>query len=733
MDLSPFDAQVNELLAKMTLEEKVGQLAQFSDGMATGPNNLKIDQVELARRGLVGSMLNVTGAAAVNALQRVAIEESRLGIPILFALDVIHGYRTVYPIPLALSCSWNAALAEECARMAAVEATSVGIRWTFSPMVDIARDARWGRITEGNGEDTFLGTVLAKAWVRGFQGTDLKDPQSMLACAKHYVAYGAAEGGREYDLVDISNRTLWETYLPPFEACVEAGAATFMSGFNLLQGVSVSANPYTLKEILRETWGFQGLVVSDWNSVGELIPHGLALDGEQAAFKGLTAGVDMDMMANLYNSHLAELVESGKLDVAVIDASVRRVLGLKFALGLFENPYTDEGRADGAILAQAHRELARRAAEESFVLIKNDAVEPAGGGAPTPLLPLSVEAGQTVALIGPLGDSAVDMLGAWNMRGLPEDVVTLRSALAEKLGDKLVYAPGTGITEECENGFNDALAAAAEADLVIMALGETFKMSGEAASRTRLDIPPVQGRLLRQVVETGTPVVLVLFNGRPLELPWETENVPAILEAWFPGVQAGPALVRTLFGETAPTGRLTTSFPRTVGQMPLYYNRPNTGRPATGLKPGEGYITGYIDERNTPLHPFGWGLTYTTFQYTPTEILPGAAETAAALNGAGTITVKATVTNTGGRAGVEVVQLYTGQRGTSISRPVRELKGFERVVLEAGESREVSFTVGRKELAFWNIEMRQVVEPCELRLWIAPHSEGGVPAVTRVR
>ena len=726
MNRTEIDAKVAALLEQMTLEEKIGQLAQFSDGLATGPDNLQVNQAELASRGLVGSMLNVTGAAATNALQKVAVESSRLGIPILFALDVIHGYRTVYPIPLALSTSWNAQLAEDCARMAAVEATAEGIRWTFSPMVDIARDARWGRITEGNGEDTFLGEVLAAGWVRGFQGADLADPEAMLACAKHYVAYGAAEGGREYDLVDISHRTLWETYLPPFLACVEAGAATFMSGFNLLQGVPVSANPYTLKEILREKWGFEGLVVSDWNSIGELIQHGIALDGAEAAFKGLTAGVDMDMQANLYNQHLAVLVESGKLDVAVIDESVRRLLRLKFALGLFENPYTDEGRSASVILKESHLELARRAAEESFVLLKNDAVE--AGGAP--LLPLAE--GQTVALIGPLADSGVDMLGAWNMRGLPEDAVTLRTALSERLGSKLLYAKGSEITTELEGGLAAALVAAEDADIVIMALGEAFKMSGEAASRTKLDIPAAQTRLLKEIAATGKPIVLVLFNGRPLELPWETANLPAILEAWFPGVQAGPALVRTLFGEAAPAGRLTTTFPRSTGQMPLYYNRPNTGRPALGFKPGESFVTGYIDQTNTSLYPFGWGLTYTTFEYSPTTIAAGAESTAAALNADGTITVEAIVTNTGTRPGTEVVQLYTGQRGTSISRPVRELKGFERLTLAPGESKVVRFTLGRKELVFWNIEMQHVVEPCELTLWIAPHCEAGTPAVMRV-
>jgi beta-glucosidase len=651
-DSREIDAKVATLLKQMTLKEKLGQLTQFSNGDATGPDNVKIDQSELATRGRLGSMLNLSGAKACNELQRQAVEKSRLKIPILFGLDVIHGHHTVYPIPLGLSAAWDTDLAERCARMAAVEATADGIRWTFSPMVDIARDARWGRIAEGSGEDPYLGSLMAAAWVRGYQGEDLSDSASMLACAKHYVAYGGAEGGREYNTVDISERTLREVYLPPFKAAVDAGADTIMSAFNTLQGVPASANRHTLTEILRTEWGFRGFVVSDWDSIGELVQHGVALDGSEAALKALTAGVDMDMQSNLYDTKLPELVQSGRLEMEVIDQSVARVLRVKFALGLFERPYTDERSSASRMLTPEHVELARQAAEESFVLLKND---PVNGKR---ILPLAVD--KTVALIGPLADSQAGMFGAWVMKGDSKDAVTVRQSLARRLKDRLIYARGVDTRDESEAGFGAALVAANQADIVLMALGEAPDMSGEAESRAKLDLPGKQLKLLQAVVATGKPVVLILFNGRPLALPWEAEHVPAILEAWFPGVQAGPALARTLFGEVNPAGRLTATFPRSVGQMPLYYNSFNTGRPAPGKNR---YVTGYIDERNTPLFPFGWGLSYTKFDYSPTRITTRKIS-AAELNQGGSISVEATVTNSGPRAGTEVVQLYICQRGT---------------------------------------------------------------------
>ncbi len=714
-----YDVKVNALLKQMTLQEKLGQLSQYANGTVTGPDNGRLNVGELAARGGVGSVLNFSGAGGTNALQRQAMEKSRLKIPILFAADVIHGYRTVYPVPLAIAATWNPDMAQQCARMAAVEASSAGIRWTFSPMVDIARDARWGRITEGNGEDTYLGEAMAGAWVRGYQGSDLSDPTSMLSCAKHYVGYGAAEGGREYNTVDMSERSLRDIYLPPFKATVDSGAATFMSAFNTLSGVPTSSNSHTLNEILRGEWGFKGFVVSDWNAVAELIAHGVALDGDDAALKALNSGVDMDMASSLYNTKGEELVKSGRLKMSVIDAAVTRVLRLKFALGLFGKPYTDETLSPKVMMTQEHLDLARRAAEESFVLLKNDEVQG------KPLLPLTAD--KKVALIGPLADSKGDMLGAWNTNGAWQNVTSLRESLSQRLGDKLVYAKGTDIDGN-EDDFAAALKAAAGADVVVMALGESSHMTGEAASRTELGLPGRQLELLKAIVATGKPVVLALFNGRPLALPWEAEHVPAILEAWFPGTQTGPAVARTLYGEVNPSGKLTASFPRSVGQMPLYYNNFNTGRPSPRPNQnGDGYSSAYLDQANSALFPFGWGLSYSQFEYSPPQISTASAS-AAGLNKADVIKVRALVKNTGGRGGAEIVQLYICQRGDSVARPVRELKGFQKVSLAPGEVRPVEFTLTKKELAFWNIDMKDMVEPGELTVWIAPNSVGGQPA-----
>jgi beta-glucosidase len=557
---------------------------------------------------------------------------------------------------------------------------------------------------------------MAAAWVRGYQSGDLSDPATMLACAKHFVGYGAAEGGRDYNTVDISERVLREVYLPPFKAAKDADVGTFMAAFNSLQGVPASANHHTLTDILRNEWGFKGFVVSDWDSIGELVQHGIALDGGEAAFKAITAGVDMDMQSGLYDTELPELVRSGKLKMEVIDRSVERVLRIKVALGLFERPYADEKLIASQAIKAEHLELARRAAEESFVLMKNDAVSG------KPLLPLGAE--KTVTLIGPLADDQAGMLGAWVMKADVKDVVTLRQSLGDRLKDRLLFAKGCDTRGDSEAGFAEALVAVQKSDIVFMALGEAPDMSGEAESRARLDLPGVQLKLLKAVVATGKPVVLILFSGRPLAIPWEAEHVPAILAAWFPGVQAGPALVRTLYGDVNPSGKLTATFPRSVGQEPLYYNHFNTGRPAPG---SDHYVTGYIDEPSTPQFPFGWGLSYATFDYSPTMIT-SESTSAAELNRDGAIPVQATVTNTGSRDGTEVVQLYIRQRGTSVARPVRELKGFEKITLQPGQSRLVKFTLTKKELAFWNIDMKHVVEPGELTVWIAPNSQAGQPA-----
>lgn len=723
------ERRIEALLKQMSLAEKVGQLNQYSYGQPTGPSTGRSTVEESIKRGEIGSFLNVTDPVLSNRLQRIAMEESRLKIPIIFGLDVIHGYRTIFPVPLALASTWDANLVERVSRIAAEEATSAGIRWTFSPMVDIARDPRWGRITEGAGEDPYLGSIMARSYVRGYQG-ETWGAQSMAACAKHYVAYGAAEAGRDYNSVDMSERQLREVYLTPFKAAVEEGVATLMSSFNTINGMPASANQFTLNQVLRHEWNFRGFVVSDWGSVGELIPHGVANDLATAARKGFLAGVDMDMESNAYLRHLPNAVKAGQVSQAAVDEAVRRILRVKFALGLFEKPYVDEKNAITTLPA-ANVAAAREAAEKSFVLLKN---EPAGGG---PVLPIRPGI-RTVALIGPLADSQPDMLGTWSAQGKREDVITLRTALesrAKRDGFNLLYAKGTEIRGTSDSGFAQAVDAAAQADVVLLALGEDASwMNGEAASRAFIDLPGNQQQLLERVAATGKPVALVLFSGRPLALSPVASRVNAILEAWSPGVQAGPALERVLFGEAAPAGRLTVTFPRSLGQVPIYHSMLNTGRPAVGLdltRPptngGEKFKSRYIDEQNTPLYPFGFGLTYTSFEYSAPQVNVQQASVQELNAGRAQIHITAEVKNTGARAGEEVVQLYIGLRGTSVARPVRELKNFRRIALRPGESQRVEFTIGRDELAIWQSDTKYEVEPAELTIWVAPNAQAGTP------
>jgi len=731
LDDPKIDARVNDLLKQMTLEEKIGQLVQYSVGNATGPEKERTAYKDRLSKGQIGSLYNLTGARELNAMQRIAVDESRLHVPLVFSLDVIHGYRTTFPVPLGLSATWDPALVEKLSRIAAEEATSEGIRWTFSPMVDIARDARWGRITEGAGEDPYLGAAMARAYVRGYQGANLTDPTSMIACAKHYVGYGAAEGGRDYNTTDMSDRALRQVYLPPFKAAVDAGAATLMSAFNSLQYVPASANHFTLTEVLRDEWGFRGFVVSDWAAITELIDHGIANDEATAVRKALTAGVDMDMVSGAYANALAGQVRSGKIPESAVDEAARRILRVKFAMGLFDHPYADESKSPITKLDPEHVAAARTSAEESFVLLKN---EIATGG--KPLLPLASTV-HTIALVGPMADSAADMLGSWSANGETKDVATLRAALTDRLkesGGKLLYAKGAAFGASSEEGFAEALSIAQQSDVVLVALGEPASDTGEAGSRTRLGLPENQEKLLHAVVATGKPVALIIFDGRPLTLVWEAANVPAILEAWYPGVQTGPALVRTLFGDVNPSGRLTASFPRTVGQEPLYYNALSTGRPATvdlshpPTNIEEKYLSRYLDETNSALYPFGYGMSYTKFQFSPPSV-SSQSISAKALNDSSTkLTVAADIKNAGDRVGAEVVQLYIQERGTSVARPVRELKGFRKITLAPGESQRVELTLGREELAFWNIDMKNVVEPCKLTVWIAPSSVEGTPA-----
>ena len=731
------EKRVEALLKQMTLEEKVGQLVQYSSGAPTGPSAGNADYPNMIARGEVGSLFNLDSVRAANQYQHIAVEKSRLHIPLLFGLDVIHGFRTTLPVPLALASTWDGAIVEQSARIAAQEASAAGVRWVFSPMVDISRDPRWGRIVEGAGEDPYLGSVMARAYVRGYQGKSLSDKESVAACVKHFVGYGAAEGGRDYNTAEISEHTLREIYLPPFHAALLEGSVTLMSSFNTLNGLPATANPFTLTQILRKEWGFPGLVVSDWTSVGELVPHGIANDKGVAARKAINAGVDMDMVSDSYHQNLAEQVKSGKVSQARLDAAVRDVLRVKFALGLFADPFTDESREVQGALPNDRVEAARLAAERSFVLLKNSV---AGSGA---ILPLTRESG-TIALIGPLADDTRNMLGPWAGRGRPEDAVTLKTALELRVGaERIRYAKGGELQTASDAEIQKAVETAQQADVVLLAVGEeASEQSGEAASRAYLNLPGRQEELLEKVTATGKPVVLLLFSGRPLTLPWAFEHVTATVAAWFPGIQAGPALVRVLFGDVSPSGKLVISWPRTVGQIPVYYNALNTGRPPEDydLKHPprnslEKYISRYIDEQNSPQFPFGFGLTYSSLEYSQTKV-DSAKLSASALNkelrkatheSAGYTTASANVKNTGNRAVDEVVQLYIRLKGTSMEEPVRKLVGFKRIALAPGESQTVSFPLGAEAFSLWDMQTNLRVEPSHVQIWVSPDSSRGLP------
>jgi beta-glucosidase len=731
------DALVESLLHGMTLEEKIGQLVQYSAGQATGPGTGRTDYKDMIARGQIGALLNVIDTPLLNEYQHIAVEKSRLHIPLLFGLDVIHGFRTEFPIPLGMASTWDPALVEKASHVAALEASAIGIRWTFSPMVDIARDARWGRIAEGAGEDPYLGSAMAAAYVRGYQGSRLDAPDTMAACAKHYVGYGAAEAGRDYNTTEISEHTLRQFYLPPFHAAVDAGTASLMSAFNPLNAVPASANPFTLTQVLRKEWGFKGMVVSDWNSIGELAAHGIAADEAAAARKAFLAGVDMDMTSSLYHDQLAKLVSSGAVPEAKIDESVRRVLRAKLALGLFEHPYVDQGRAKEAFFLPESLQLAQTVAERSFVLLKN--VAAAGG---KPLLPISKDV-KTVAVIGPLADNPSDPEGVNAATAPKSGVLSFPAELARRFGEgNVLRSKGAGILKGSDEEISAAVAAAKRADLVILTLGESPDMSGEAASRATLGLPGRQQELLEAIVNTGKPVVLILFSGRPLTVPWAFEHVPAVLAAWFPGTETGPALARTLFGEFNPSGKLVVSWPRSVGQEPLYYNALSTGRPPGKIdltRPPTDveskYVSRYIDEQNSPQFPFGYGGSYTTFGYGTTEISKtrlSAAELNRSLTGktgAGDLlTVEATVSNTGSLAGEELVQLYVRLQGTSTAQPVRALKGFQRVALAPGEAKKVAFHLEPEAFAIWNDRNQFGVEPAKVTVWISPDCGSGSEA-----
>jgi beta-glucosidase len=695
------EQRVNALLAQMTLEEKLGQLQQL-DGEGNG--NFRPEHLELIRKGLLGSTLNVRGAQRTNQVQRVAMNESRLKIPLLFGFDVIHGYRTIFPIPLAEASSWDPTLAERSAAVAAQEANNVGLRWTFAPMVDIARDPRWGRITEGAGEDPFLGAAFARARVRGFQGDDYGATDKILACAKHFVAYGAAEGGRDYNTTDLSENTLREIYLPPFKAAVDAGVGTLMSSFNAINGVPASANAFTLTKVLRDEWKFDGFVVSDYTSVRELINHGIAANEEEAAAVALNAGVDMEMVSRSYNQFGPQLLKQNKLTTATIDEAVRRILRIKFRLGLFDRPYTDEAREPASLLRPESIRLAREIAGRSMVLLKND----------RETLPLNKNLG-SIAVIGPLADDRRAPLGWWAGDGKEENTVTPLAGIKAKVSaqTKVGYAKGCDVLGESTAGFQEAVDLAKASDVAIVFVGEIHEMVGEAASRATLDLPGRQMELVQAIHATGKPVVVVLVNGRPLSVGWIVNNAPAILESWMGGTESGNAIADILFGDVNPGGKLPVTVPRTVGQVPIYYNHMNTGRPPEAQNR---YTSKYFDAPWTPLFPFGYGLSYTTFKIGQPQL------SAPRISANGKLTVSVEVENTGRRAGDEVVQLYIRDLVATMTRPVKELKGFQRVSLQPGEKRRVEFVLGPEHLGFWNREMKYIVEPGEFRVMVGNNS-----------
>lgn len=707
------ERRINALLARMTLAEKLGQLQQL-DGEANG--RFRPEQLEMARKGLLGSTLNVRGARMTNELQRAALE-SRLKIPMLFGFDVIHGYRTIFPVPLGESASWDLELMERTAAIAAAESKAAGVHWTFAPMVDIARDPRWGRIIEGSGEDTFFGAKIAAARVRGFQGDDYSANDKVMATAKHWVGYGAAEAGRDYNTTDLSERALREIYFPPFKAAIDAGVGSFMTSFNDLDGVPATANPFVLKKVLRDEWKFDGLVVSDYTAVMELMFHGLAKTEADAAQYALNAGTDMEMVSRFYNKHGERLVREKKLSTATIDEAVRRVLRVKFRLGLFDKPFADENLERAEVFKKANRDYAKIAAEKSFVLLKNE----------RETLPIS-KTTKEIAVIGALADSKVDMNGNWAGDGQPQDPITVLQALKEKFPQmKVRFEAGCDAKCATDEGFRAAVDAAKDSDFVVLVVGESAEMSGEAASRANIDLPGRQLDLVKQIHATGKPYAVVLMNGRPLTINWLAENSPAILETWFAGTMAGPAIVDTLFGDANPGGKLPVTFPRSVGQIPLYYNHKSTGRP---FKETEKYTSKYLDIPNTPLYPFGFGLSYTQFRLSnlaldKTQILPN-----------GSVKVSVEVENTGRRAGDEVVQLYIRDVAASVTRPVKELRGFKRVSLRAGEKRKVEFTLTPKELSFLDRNLKPVVEPGEFQVFVGNSSDSGLQTsfevVTRI-
>ncbi|MDO5607872.1 MAG: beta-glucosidase BglX [Capnocytophaga sp.] len=709
------ERRVDSVLKLMTLEEKIGQMAQFSANWSvTGPV-MPDDFQPYMEKGLVGSIFNAVTVDGIRRMQEIAVEKTRLGIPILFGYDVVHGYKTIFPMPLAEACSWNLDLMKRTAQIAADEAASDGLHWTFAPMVDISRDPRWGRVMEGAGEDPYLGSEIAKARIIGFQGGEdwhsLRELNTVLACAKHFAAYGAAESGRDYTTAELSEHTLRNVYLPPYQASVDAGAATFMASFNDVNGVPATANRWLMTEILRQEWGFKGFVVTDYTGINELVPHGVAEDEAHAAELAANAGIDMDMTGSVFIKHLKQLVENGKVSETTIDNAVRRILEAKFMLGLFDDPYRylDENRSKATIQKPEFMQTARKAVAESVVLLKND----------NQLLPIRKNSGKKVALIGPMIKDSVNLNGEWQGRGDRNQSVSLYKGLAEVYAGSNVtfsYAEGSTLTTATDQSIRQAVQTAQKADMVLVALGEDFNWSGEAASLTDIRLKKAQRELLQALKKTGKPIALLVMSGRPLDLSWEDENLDAILQVWFPGTMGGYGVADVLAGDYNPSGRLVMSFPRSVGQVPVYYNQKSTGRPVDLNNPDIDYRSNYEDSSITPLYPFGYGLSYTQFAISDVAL------DKAVFSKDETLTVTAKVKNGGTADGELVAQLYIRDLVGSVTRPLKELKGFQKVALKAGESKEIKFRLSAGDLAFYGIDMKKKTEPGKFKLWVAQHS-----------
>lgn len=710
------EKRIDVLLSQMTLEEKLGQMNQISSY-----GNIE-EMSQLIKKGEAGSILNEVDPVRINALQRVAIEESRLGIPLLMARDVIHGFKTIFPIPLGQAASFNPQVAEDGARVAAIEASSVGIRWTFAPMIDVARDPRWGRMAEGCGEDTYLTSVMGAAMVKGFQGDSLNSSTSIAACPKHFVGYAAAEGGRDYNSTYIPERQLRNIYLPPFEAAAKAGAATFMTSFNDNDGVPSTGNKFILKDVLRSEWGFDGLVVSDWASVGEMVAHGFAANSKEAAMKAVNAGVDMEMVSYTFVKELPQLVKEGKVKESAIDDAVRNILRIKYRLGLFDNPYVDEGKKN-ILYAPSHLEAAKQAAVESAILLKND----------KELLPLQA-AVKTIAVVGPMANAPYEQLGTWVFDGEKAKTITPLAAIKALAGDKrqVIYEPGLAYSRDNDKaGVAKAAAAAARADVILAFVGEESILSGEAHCLADLNLQGAQSELITALAKTGKPVVTIVMAGRPLTIGKEAELSAAVLYSFHPGTMGGPALADLIWGKAVPSGKTPVTFPKMVGQVPLYYAHNNTGRPATrnevllndiAVEAGQtslGCTSFYLDAGFDALYPFGYGLSYTTFAYSNVKL------SSSTLKKDDVLKVNFNIENTGRYEGTEVAQLYVQDKFGSVARPVKELKRFARITLKPGEKKNVSFELPISELAFWNIDLVKTVEPGEFGLWVATDSQSG--------